>query len=87
LGHFAKDRRSKKRRELKGKHHASTFREEESKRSSSPQEKKKDYLLVSALSRNIVNNKDSWLVDSGASRHITRYKEILSDFRKNNFSV
>ena len=93
LGHFAKDCKSKKRREFKGKHDASTVAEEEdesrnkSKRSSSPQEKKKDYLLVSALSGNIVNNKDSWLVDSGASRHIIGYKEILSDFRKKNFSV
>ena len=92
LGHFAKDCRSKKQRGFKGKHHASTTAEGEdesrkSKRTSSPQEKKKDYLLVSALSGNIVNNKDSWLVDSGASRDITGNKEILSDFRKKNFSV
>ena len=93
MGHFAKDCKSKKQREFRGKHHASTAVEEEdeprnrSKRSSSPREKRKDYLLVSTLSANIVNNKDSWLVDSGASRHITGYKEILSDFRKKNFSV
>lgn len=94
MGHFAKDCRSKKRREFNGKHHASTAVEEEedeprnrSKRSSSPREKRKDYLLVSALSGNIVNNKDSWLVDSRASRHMTGYKEILSDFRIKNFSV
>ena len=87
LGHFAKDCRSKKQRGFKGKYHPSTAVEEESKRSSSPQEKKKDYLLVLAFSGNIVNNKDTWLVDSGASRQIIGYKEILSDFRKKNFSV
>ena len=60
---------------------ASTAVEEEedepkkrSKRSPSPREKRKDYLLVSALSGKIVNNKDSCLVDSGASKHITGYK-------------
>ena len=74
LGHFAKDCKSKKQRGFKGKYHASTAIEEEFKRSSSPQEKKKDYLLVSTLSGNIVNNKDTCLVDSGASRHITGYK-------------
>ena len=88
LGHFAKDCRSKKqKRGFKGKFHASTAIEEEPKSSSSPQDKKKEYLLVLALSGNIVNNKDTWLVDSGASRHITGYKKILSNFRKKNFSV
>ena len=51
LGHFAKDCRSKKKKDFKGKHHASTSIEEEedsrkkSKGSSSNQDRKKDYHL------------------------------------------
>jgi hypothetical protein len=76
LGHFARDCRSKKKGYFKGKHHASAAAEEEPRKrtrgSSSDQEKTKEYYLVLALSGSITNNKDSWLVDSGPSRHMTR---------------
>ena len=29
---------------------------------------------------------NTWLVDSGASKHMTGYKNILSNFRKRTFS-
>jgi hypothetical protein len=91
MGHFAKDCRSKKKDYHKGKHHASTAEEEESgkKTSGSPkkQENIKEYYLVSALSGHLTTDRNSWLVDSGASKHMTGYKNILSDFRKKSSSV
>jgi hypothetical protein len=91
MGHFAKDCRSKKKYYHKGKHHASTTEEEESekKTSGSPkkQENRKEYYLVSTLSGHLTTNRNSWLIDSGASKHMTGYKNILSDFRKKTCSV
>jgi hypothetical protein len=42
---------------------------------------------VSALSGHLTTDRNSWLVDSGASKHMTGYKNILSDFRKRSCSV
>ena len=55
MGHFAKDCRSKKKGNFKGKHQASVATEDEEPRkktrvSSSDQEKRKEHYLVSALS-------------------------------------
>ena len=91
MGHFAKDCWSKKKRNFKGKHHASTTAEEKedsrkkSKGFPSSQERRKDYHLVSTLSGSIVNSRNTCLIDSGASRHITSYKDVLSNFKKGNF--
>ena len=59
---------------------------EEIKRFFKQSRKKKDYHLVSALSRGIVNSKSTWLIDSGASRHMIGYKDVLSNFKKENFT-
>ena len=40
------------------------------------------YLLLSALSGTIQTSCDTWLIDSGASRHVTGYHELLSDLDK-----
>ena len=94
MGHFAKDCRSQKKRNFKGKQHASTAAEGEeedsrkkSKGSPSSQERRKDYHLVSTLSGSIINIKNTWLINSGASRHMTRYKDVLSNFKKKNFTA
>jgi hypothetical protein len=42
--------------------------------------------LVSSLSSLVFTGPKTWLVDSGASKHITRYKEILSDFETKSFA-
>jgi hypothetical protein len=39
---------------------------------------KYDY-LISALSGTITNSFETWLVDSGASRHMTSYRSALID--------
>ena len=41
-----------------------------------------DYLLLSALSGTIQTRWDTWLIDSGASCHMTGYQELLSDLAK-----
>jgi hypothetical protein len=86
LGHFPKYCRFRKKYPRKGKHHASTVKDDESKRNkkspSNEKENRKEYYLVSALSSSVLTGPKTWLVDSGASKNITRYKEILSYFKK-----
>lgn len=45
------------------------------------------FLFISALSRNVPMDSDTWLIDSGASRHITDYQEHLSDLVESNLQV
>ena len=81
MGHFAKRLQIKKRDFHKRKHHASTAEERGSckKTSESPerQENIKEYYLVSALSSCLTTDQNTWLVDSGASKHMTGYTNIL----------
>ena len=41
-----------------------------------------DYILLSALSVTIQTSCDTWLIDSGASHHMTGYQKLLSDLNK-----
>ena len=34
-----------------------------------------EYVLISALTGNITHGSDDWLIDSGASKHMTGFKE------------
>jgi len=90
LGHFAKDCWYRKKNPRKGKHHASTVEDDESKRKqkspSNEKENRKEYYLVSVLSSTVITGPKTWLVDSGASKYMTGYKEILSDFKKKSFA-
>lgn len=45
----------------------------------SPQKDSSEYLLYSALSSNVTTDIHTWLIHSGASRHITRFSEHPSD--------
>jgi transposase InsO family protein len=90
LGHFASDCWYRKKNPRKGKHHASTVEDDESKRNqkspSNERENRKEYYLVSALSSIVITGPKTWLVESGSSKHMTGYKEILSDFKKKSFA-
>jgi hypothetical protein len=90
LGHFAKYCWFRKKYPRKGKHHASTTKDDESKRNkkspSNEKENRKEYYLVSALSSSVSMGLKTWLVDSGASKHMTTYKEILSYFETKYFA-
>ena len=90
LGHYARDCFSEKR---KGRYHASTAEaneEPQNKRSKEynvADKKKKQIMLISALIGSISNNKETWLVDSGASRHMTRYHSALTDLMEQKSSI
>jgi hypothetical protein len=90
LGHFSKDCWFRKKYPWKGKHHASTGEDDESKRNqkspSNEKENRKEYYLVSSLSSSVFTGPKNWLVDSGASKNMTGYKEILSDFETKYFA-
>jgi hypothetical protein len=38
----------------------------------------KDHVLISALSGSVTPGEDTWLIDSGASKHMTGQRDILS---------
>jgi hypothetical protein len=46
----------------------------------------KDHVLISSLSGSVTPRKDSWLIDSGASKHMTGKINILSCISENKFS-
>jgi hypothetical protein len=46
----------------------------------------KYYVLISALSRSVTPGEDTWLIDSGASKHITGQRDILSCISEKKFS-
>ena len=41
-----------------------------------------EYVLILELTRNITHGSNDWLVDSGASKHMTRYKESFISLPK-----
>ena len=90
LGHYAKDCFCGKR---KGRYNASTVEANEepqnkrSKESNVAEQKKKQIILISALTGSISNCKETWLVDSGASRHMTGYRCALTNLTEHKTSV
>jgi len=83
MGHYARDR-NKQKRKFKGKFYAFASAEEEPKKkkisgSSNDQERRGEYYLVSTLCCSIANSVESWLVDNGASRHMTGFRGALID--------
>jgi transposase InsO family protein len=89
-GHYVKDCFNGKR---KGRHHASTAEaneEPQGKRSREfniAEQKKKQIILISALMGSISNSKETWLVDSGASRHMMGYRCALIDLMEHKSFV
>jgi hypothetical protein len=45
-----------------------------------------DYVLISALSGSVSPGEDTWLIDSGASKHMAGQRDILSCVSENKFS-
>ena len=92
FGHFAKDCRQPKRK-FKRRFQASVVEEEEEPRkkkntkTTKEEEPRREYYLISARSRSIINSANSWLVDSGASRHMTGHCEALTSYRKKKFTT
>jgi hypothetical protein len=94
LGHYAKDcRNPPSQQKRKGRFHASVATEEEEpqrKRTrvvSKEQEQHRESYLVSALSGVVTKSEEIWLVDSGASKHMTGFKQNLVNYRDKKFNV
>jgi hypothetical protein len=83
MGHKANNCPVRK-EEYKRKHkrqHAHIAEDEEP-----PMKMIKDHVLISALSGFVSPGEDTWLIDSGASKHMTGKKNNLLYFRKEVFS-
>ena len=86
IGHFAKDCRQPKRK-FKRRFQASIAEEQETKKKKNTKATKEDeprreYYLIFALSGSITGSANSWLVDSGASKRMTGFREALTSYRK-----
>jgi hypothetical protein len=87
MGHIAKfcpARREEYKRKNK-RHHAHAVEDEEPP-AKMIREQIKDYVLISALSGSVTPREDTWLINSGASKHMIGQRDILSCILEKNFS-
>jgi hypothetical protein len=45
----------------------------------------KEHVLISTLSGSVTPGEETWLIDSGASKHMTGQRDILSYISENKF--
>jgi hypothetical protein len=86
MGHIAKNclaRREKYKKRNK-RHHAHIVEDEEPP-TKMIKEKIEDYVLISALLGSVSPGEDTWLIDSGDSKHMTGQINILSSLTEKNF--
>jgi hypothetical protein len=74
-GHIARNCPTRK----KGRQHASTVDDDSEPPQRDEDIKDEAFFFISALSGTVPTDSDIWLIDSGASRHMTGYKEHLTD--------
>ena len=80
-GQFFRDFQKNKRKKKNNKrHHAHTAEDDEPSRERIKQEiddssSDEEYVLISTLMGTITHGSKDWLIDSGASKHMTRFKE------------
>ena len=68
----------------KKRHHAHAIEDDEPSRKRSRYEsehssRKDEYVLISSLTGNITHGSDDWLIDNGASKYMTRFKEYFCE--------
>jgi hypothetical protein len=81
MGHIARNCPNAKDHVKKGKnkrHHAHAAEDDESIPKRSREEDDQQYVLISTLTGTVTHGSDTWLMDSGASKHMTDYKDSLS---------
>jgi transposase InsO family protein len=86
MGHIAKHcpaRREEYKKKNK-RHHAHAIEDEEPP-TKMIKEHIEDYVLIFALSGSVSPGEDTWLIDSGASKHMTGQRDILSRLSKKKF--
>jgi hypothetical protein len=87
MGHIAKNcpsRREEYKKRNNKKHHAHAVEDDESPKKVTKEEIE-DYVLFSALSGSMIPGEDTWLIDSGASKHMTGQRDILSSLIEKDF--
>ena len=78
---------SKKKKNHKRRHHAHIVEDNEPHRKRVKQEidssSDEEYVLMSALTRIVSHGSNDWLIDSGASKHMTGFKESFVKLSEN----
>jgi hypothetical protein len=80
MGHIAihcLQSKDKVRKEKYGKHHAHPVEDDHDKLRE--EDTSEEYVLISALTSIVTHRSDTWIIDSGASKNMTGFKESLSD--------
>ena len=80
---------SKKKKNHKRRHHVHTTEDDHPTRKRVKQESEdsssdEEYVLISALTRTVTYGSKDWLIDSGASKHMTGFKESFGKLSKHN---
>ena len=80
---------SKKKKNSKRKHHAHTAEDDDPPRKRVKQESEDsssedEYVLISALTGTVTHGSKDWLIDIGASKHMTGFKESFGNLSKHN---
>lgn len=61
--------------------------QKKTKVASKDQEQRRECYLVSALSGSISNRAETWLIDSGAFRHMRGFKKAITNYKDKKFDV
>jgi len=61
--------------------------DKQTKAATKEQEQQQEYYLISALSGTITKSEEIWLMDSGASKHMTGFKQNPANYRDKKFNV
>ena len=80
---------SKKKRKSKRRHHAHTAEDGDPPRKRVKQESEEsssedEYVMISALTGTLTHGSKDWLIDSGASKHMTGFKESFEKLSEHN---
>ena len=75
---------SKKKKNSKRRHHAHTAKDDDPPRKRVKRESEYEYVLIFALTRTITHGSKDWIIDSGASKHMTCFEESFEKLSKHN---
>jgi hypothetical protein len=88
MGHIAINFRNSKDQVRKGKykrHHAHVVEDHElDQERAKEDDSSKEYVLISSFIGTIIHGSDTWIIDSGASKHMIGYKDSLSELVQNS---
>ena len=65
-------------------HHAHTAEDDDPPRKIVKQESEDEYVLISSLTGTVTHGSKDWIIDSGASKHMTGFKESFEKLSEHN---